>query len=162
MTTRATILAKALEGYDGPRRADLSYRCGVPIGLINRAAGQRPVSADHFIRLCAVIGIDPSTGDTVAPLPSAGEFDHGQLAMAIRMHMDMRKHSIRAAAATVNLSATVFLRLRDGKATAIESVCAGCRYVGLHPFGYLKPAHDVSRETISGTAPIGHKSEVAA
>jgi transcriptional regulator with XRE-family HTH domain len=153
MRSPAVILAKALKPFDGVYRAQVAQRAGVAIGTLNRAAGGRPISADHYLRIAAAVGIDPVTGQEVSPHVGFGEFDRLQLAMAIRMNMTMRKHSLRAAAKLAGVSTTVLLRLKNGEITAIESVLAGCRYLGLHPFGYLKPVPaNVLRETSAGTA----------
>ncbi len=145
MNLLAALLAEKLVVAD---RRDITARSGVPSGIIKRAAGKRPVSADHFLRLCAVTGLDPMTGQDTTPHMSAGELDRNSLAMAIRMNMTMKDHSIRQGAISVDIAPTIFHRLRNGELTAVEGVLAGCRYIGLHPFGYL---HPVSRETNAGT-----------
>lgn len=149
-TSPATFLGKSLKAADPASRHNLADRSGVAIGIINRAAGNRPISAANLLRLCACLGVDPLTGDPVKQA-SVGEFDEMSLALAVRMTMQIRGHSYRAAAAAAVIPLTIFHRLAQGEIVAIAGVIAGCRYVGLHPFQYLKPIPSVpsivSRET---------------
>jgi hypothetical protein len=149
MTSPATILADALQSFDRVYREKIARRAGVAIGTVNRATGARPISADHLLRIAAAMGLNPINGADLPHRDIVGELDRGQLAIAVRMTLSLRGQSIRAASKAAGVSATVFVRLMNGELTSIESVLGGCRYVGLHPFEYLRTA---SREAVEGTS----------
>jgi plasmid maintenance system antidote protein VapI len=141
MISPAAMLAKALEPMSLDLRCEIAQAAGVGRHAVQRAAGGRPISADDFLRICAVIGHDPVTGYGREPIDNPGSFDRRHLALAVRMTLYVRKHTFREAAKELGISATVVHRLKEGEeAVSIESLLAGCRYVGVHPFHYFKPA----------------------
>lgn len=153
------LLAAALQFRPNAERHEIAERSGVPVGIINKAAGRRPISANHLLRLCAAIGLDPMTGQSIERRQAA-DIDRNALAIAIKLTMKLRGHSQRKAAESVNTTNTTWHRLINEAPVTIDSVLAGTRYVGRHPFDYLIPA-DVSRETNGETSSRSNNQEAA-
>ena len=141
MTTPAAILAAAMKPYQKAAFADLVDRAGVPKASAWRAragAHGRPTRAEHHLRLCAVLGIDPVNGHAIpprAPAPLLAWF----FACAVKGNRFLKGHNIRQAAKVMGISITSLSRIENGDVRSFECMWAACRYVGAHPFDYVEP-----------------------
>ena len=148
MTTPAAILAAAMKLYGSGRAfADLIARAGVPKASAWRAragAHGRPTRAEHHLKLCMVMGIDPVDGHAISPRPPAPIIT-AFFACAVKGNRFLKGHSIRQAAKEMGISGTSLSRIENGDVRSFDTMWAACRYVGGHPFDY------VTRETSSET-----------
>lgn len=152
MTSPAVILAKALpKPRESEALRDLAKRAGVEHVSASRAAKGRPIAADAYLRLCAVVGIDPIGGKRIAP-QVPGVFVRSQLGMASYMRRLQNKHALRTAAAIVGISYSSLYRLEHDEVVSIETVLAACRYVGMHPFDFIAVSVPDLRETLRSAA----------
>lgn len=139
-------LAAVLVDYDAARRTALAQSAGVSERTVSYARAGRPISAEDYLRLCANLLLDPAPeipGGLV--LARVGAFDHATLGMGLRIVRGLKGHSIRRGAATSGLSVTTLSRLENGNVVSIANVLKACRYVGVHPFGYVKPQFHVKQ-----------------
>jgi hypothetical protein len=113
---------------------------GVPGRAVGAAIARRPINAECHLRLCAALGVDPAP-DLKAPRAEPGPFDHLQMAMGFKMRRMMNGHSVRAAGKVVGISGFTVSRLENGHLVSIGVVVRACRYIGVHPFGYLRVGH---------------------
>lgn len=102
----AAILVKALEDYDDLDITRLANRAGVSPNNAKRAArgskGRRP-GVNDYLRLCAVIGIDPLNGRRCDPWKPV-DLDAYMLAIAVRMRRLELGHGMRCAVADMDIS----------------------------------------------------------
>lgn len=155
--TPAAILARALESYDDPQITRLAKRAGVSPANAKRAARgsacRRPGVHD-FIRLCAVLGIDPVNGKTRLPWKPA-DFQSEMLAIAVRMRRKARGDSVREAAEDMGISATIVSRIENANPHSFECVVAACAYARVDPQTYIS----YTRETVSGNSLTAHDKQ---
>lgn len=147
--TPAGILFKALRAYDDHALRALAKSAGVTPENVMRAAngsrGRRP-NVNDYVRLCAVLGIDPVTGAKQAPwVPQ--DLHASTLAIAVRMRRIERGDSNRLAARKIGVSISTLSRIENGNPRSFECVRAACKYIGLDPRLYL----NVTRETTGNT-----------
>lgn len=148
MTPSATILAKALKPYQGDydRTYLLALRAGVPREIVARAtngAQGQPTRAEHYLHLCAVLGIDPLTGwPCAAHAPQA--LNKKLFAIAVRMARLATDATLAEAAKRMGISKTALSRIENGDVRSFEAMLAACRYARVHPLLY------VTRETLTG------------
>lgn len=120
---------------------------------IRRAALGQAIDASVHLQLCAMLGIDPVTGDAAAPR-SIGPLHRPSLAMAVRVKRMELNLTLRPAAQVVGISYSVLYRIEaaDTKAS-VDSIIAACRWIGRHPYDFVSPA--VKRETSRETQTAG-------
>mgnify|MGYP001588734421 CR=1 FL=1 len=144
--TPAAILAKALESFDDLAICRLARLAGVTPDNAQRAAHGskgRPAHVNDYLRLCAVIGLDPFTGQRSAPWQPA-DLQATMLAIALRMKRGARGHNIRVAAKQMGISFATLSRLENSNPRSFEIVLAACKYT------QVDPSHYVKRETLTG------------
>lgn len=152
MTSPAFHLAVAMQPYQNKALVALARRAGVPIEHARRArmgAHGRPTSANHHLRLCMVIGIDPVNGHPVEPYeprPLLNWF----FALGVKGNRYLRRHTLRQAAAVMGISSSSLSRIEHGDIRSFDCLLAACRYMGAHPHDYVSPLN-VQRETGSET-----------
>lgn len=143
MSELSRLLARALTSPPLRPVEALAEESGVPRGIVLRALACRPVSADAFLRLCAVVGLVPAWGAastrdsgfgfTLSPTrptrPCALSFAFA--GMAMRLARTDRGHNIRDGAAAAGVSVTTTSRIEAGKVVSIESVVRVAAYVGV-------------------------------
>lgn len=143
----AAILARALKGCDDATLRQLAKRAGVTPENVVRASngskGRRP-GANDFVRLCAVLGLDPGTGDKRKPWRPA-DLESKMLAIAVKMRRYELGEGVRGAARKMGISISTLSRIENGSPRSFECVRAVCRYLGLSPNLY------VTRETTGNT-----------
>ena len=148
--TPAFHLALAMQSYRNEKFAELIKRAGVPVDAARRArsgAHGRPTRAEHHLKLCAVLGIDPVDGRPIAvrkPLPLLASF----FAAGVKGNRMLNGHTLRRAAKLMAISPAVLSRIENGDTRSFDGMLAACRYIGAHPFDYLD-----SRETPRETKP---------
>lgn len=128
----------------------LAAQAGVTLRQAANAITGRPVAAGAFLRLCVVVQHDPAP-DIEYPAPSEPrEFDCILFAMALRIIRGLNGDTERAAGKKMQMSATTVCRLEQGYQTSIGVVLRACRYLGRHPYSYLRAPpikQNVPRET---------------
>jgi len=151
MTERSPVsaLATALKRLND---ADVALACVVTRRTVTSATKRRPITADHYFRLCAFAGVDPVSGWDIAPR-APGPFDQGLFSLGVALRRMLNGHSLRQAGKAMGISYASVERIEDHKAVSIETTLAACKYVGVHPFGYCHGTFDVSRGTGGVIAP---------
>jgi DNA-binding Xre family transcriptional regulator len=139
MTSPAFHLAKALQPYKGEALLELATFAGVPIEHARRArmgAHGRATAADHHLRLCQKIGIDPMEGFAVAPRepqPLLGWF----FALGVKGRRILRKLTLRQAAEEIGVALSTLSRVENGDPRSFDTVAAICRWMGAHPYHFV-------------------------
>lgn len=105
---------------------------GVDPRLGQRAAFGRMVNASAFLSLCHGLGIDPSTGDDIAPA-RVGELLWWFLGASVNVTRRLGGLSVRAAAVKSGVSSATISRIECGQPVSAASVVALCRFIGLPP-----------------------------
>lgn len=146
-------LAAALEPYGERHLGTLARQADLSARQMGNAVLGRPLATSGFLRLCAALKIDPLPDLPWWPwvAPPNGDFDFVLLAMGLRITRGLHKHTERQAGEAMGASGATVNRLEQGDRLSIGSVLRACRYIGQHPFGYMKspkiaPKADVSRE----------------
>src|SRR5216684_3625210 len=141
MTSPAFHLAKALQPYKDAAFVALAIQAGVPIEHARRArmgAHGRPTAADHHLRLCQVIGIDPVEGLAVAPRepqPLLGWF----FALGVKGCRLLRKLTLRQAATEIGVALSTLSRVENGDPRSFDTMAAICAWMGAHPYQFVAP-----------------------
>src|SRR5580704_15541476 len=128
-------LAQALDPIgDYPR---LAHKAGVtPREFLNAQTG-RPCPTIPFLRICVTIQYDPMPSLPHLMPEKPSDFDFGFFSMAFRMKRAMNKDSEAAAALQLDFMPATIGRIERGDALLIGVIIKACKYVGIHPFGYL-------------------------
>jgi hypothetical protein len=121
----------------------LAIKANIPTRIAANAICGRPVATISYLRICRAIDFDPAP-DLKMESGRGADFDFGFFGMALRLRRGLNKHSERAAAHAMGLSASTVCRAERGEPMQIGVVLSICVYVGVHPFGYMR---DVSRGT---------------
>jgi hypothetical protein len=136
--------------------AQFAIRAEVGHRQMANAMQGRPVATVPYLRLAAASGFDPLPElDHPAVVPS--DFDAAFFAVAMNMRRQLNHHTDRQAADAMGLSAATVCRIERGDSVNIGVIIKACRYVGIHPFGYLRPANPAegwapdTRETFLAT-----------
>lgn len=126
---------------------DLSPEARASLGKsATRFLAGSPVNATDFLRLCALHGINPRTGEVTASNGAVFDadfsFDLLGAGLAIKRHsVERGKASIgisqRVLARRIGLSLATVVRIEQGKPVSIESVLKACAFIGVHPFHYM-------------------------
>lgn len=123
---------------------------------IANAVQARPVASVEYLRLCAVIGLDPLP-EIPHEMVKPAKFDAGFFALALRMRRRLNKHSTRHAGHLVGVQAATISRAEAGDELSIGVLLKLCLYVRQHPFAFFP----VSRET-KQTNDVNTSSQVGA
>jgi hypothetical protein len=147
--------------------AQLAHKAGVtPRDFLNAQTG-RPCPTVPFLRICVAIRHDPMPELPHIMPEKPSDFDFGFFSMAFRMKRFMRQHSEAAAAVEMGFQAATICRIERGDALLIGVILKVCKYIEMHPFGYLSvcdtpaiakaveksPRPRVSRETSAPLEP---------
>lgn len=133
--TPAARLGRLLARTSAGEAAALCDQAGIDRRHGARSMRGRRIPADPFLALCAVVGIDPATGEVV-PVSEAAPvlwwfFSCG---ISVRRHLD--RLNIRDAARLAGVSPSTFSAAERGKPVAAESYVKLSAYVGIHPLGF--------------------------
>lgn len=131
-------LALFLKEQDLPQIGRLAHAAGISVRQAANAIKGRPVSTIPYMRLAVVAGFDP-----MPELPHADtrpcDFDFQFMALAMRMRRELNGHGERDAAQISGLSLASVWRIENAHMVSVRIVILGCRYLGVHCFGYLNP-----------------------
>jgi len=127
---------------------DLASKADVATRVAANALSGRPVASMPYLRICRAINFDPAPTLEMQCCCGA-DFDFAYFAMALKIARALKTHSTRQAAKAIGVGASTICRAERGEPTQIGVVLSICRYVGVHPFGYMR---EVSRETFAETA----------
>lgn len=152
MTDIRDVLAGKLNALGVAGMVDLARSIDVNPRAARDAAKGLPISADHFLRLAAAVGLDPMTGAAIAPRV-VGALDLKTLGAAIQITLGLHGNSKRAAAKATGLSAMAIVRLIRGERVSIDTLMRACRHFGTDAFGYCacETGASVSRQTCAVT-----------
>ena len=134
---------------------NVALKAGVAPRAMLNASMARPVNTVAYVRIAAAIGFDPSPELEHVRIPPS-DFSFALFAMGFFVRRGANRHSDRAAAKLIDVSPSTISRIERGDVMSIGVVLRGCRYIGLHAFGYcglqdfLKHS-EVSRETPTKT-----------
>lgn len=129
-------LARHLAALTPAARKALADKAGVSLRVLACAAGGRPVGVDSYLRLCNAAGIDPAP-DLPKRKIAIGAFDHGTFALGINLRRRLNRHSERQAARAARIAPCVLYRAENRHPVSIENTLKLCRYLGVHPTGYV-------------------------
>lgn len=131
-------LKLALSTFAPEELAAIGKRAGVNTRAVQRAAAGTQVRADHYLKLCASLGIDCMAGDRVEPR-RLGDLDWRLLGLGLHLTRKIRKVlTIRAAAKKIGKSVSVSMlsRVENGHPVSISGVIAICKFIGTRPEQY--------------------------
>jgi hypothetical protein len=163
MKPRATpreTLAAVLEYRGRDALEGLATEAGVPFAAASNAWHARPVNTVQFLRLCIALGLNPMPEIATTMPGKPADLDRSLLGAGLKIRRGLNDHSLRDAADSVGVAHSTIRRMEAGDAVSIAAVLGACRYVGVHPFGYLQ-RENVSRES-TVTARRGDDSRVVA
>lgn len=118
--------------------SQFAWRAGVNSRQAANAVLGRPVATIPYLRLATACGFDPCP-DLPAPAVEPSDFDAALFGLALNIRRQLREDSDRDAAEIMGLSASTVCRIEKGHIVNIGVVLSACRYIGVHPFGYLAP-----------------------
>jgi hypothetical protein len=139
-------LCKFINSVDMDDPADLAYRAGITGRQAANAIKGRPLATVPYLRASIAVGYDPLPELAHNKHIIPGDFEFLVFAVAFRLTRRLSGHSLRDCAALLNVSATTLCRLEAGDPMFIGVVLRACRYIGVHPFGYVSVS--VIHETI--------------
>jgi hypothetical protein len=150
-------LAQALQNVTDIARC--AHKAGVTPREFSNAQVARPCPTVPFLRICVAIQHDPMPSLPHSMPEKPSDFDFGFFSMAFRMKRGLNGDSEAAAALQLDFMPVTIGRIERGDALLIGVVLKVCKYLQIHPFGYLavtntpvsffKNSH-VSRETSEG------------
>lgn len=147
------VLSKHLASLSAGEVVAICDRAGLDRHHGARCRRGRRVIAEAFVNLCAVVGKDPATGQSVpASKPAPVLWWFLACGLSVRRHVD--RQNIRDAARRAGVSASTFSAAERGRPVAAESFIKLCAYVGVHPLGFTV--------TAPAKAPISPKIQTCA
>lgn len=130
---RALILLSAAE------TEALAIEAGVDRPRAFQARRGVTVPASDFMRLCGAIGLDPLSGDRIAPR-ATGDVAWWALGAAITMARAANKHpGIRDAARAARTHIRALSDVDNLKPVCVTTFLKLCRYVEISPFVFAPP-----------------------
>ena len=160
-TTPIQRLAGALKAFKPAEYAALGARAGVNTRAVQRAAMGVQIRADHYLKLCAAIGIDSITGDPV-PIRRLGDLDWKLLGLGVELTRRIRKVlTLRKVADRIGkrVSISMLSRIENGQPVSISGVIAICQFIGTSPEQYTA---DPSAEKFHGKPKTATREMVTA
>lgn len=133
----ADQLADALIGAGIEAPEHLAQSTDIPKRIAANALCGRPVATGSYLRICRAINFDPAPALGREAIHGS-DFDFSFLAMGLKIRRGLNHHSDRAAAKAIGVKASTVCRAERGDYVGIEVVLKICRYVGVHPFGYMR------------------------
>jgi hypothetical protein len=131
-------LAQALDAIGD--YAQLAHKAGVtPRDFLNAQSG-RICPTVPFLRICVAVRHDPMPELPYIMPEKPSDFDFGFLSMAFQMKQAMRGDSHAAAARRMGFRPATIRRIERGDAVLIGVIRKVCKYIEIHPFGYLAVA----------------------
>jgi hypothetical protein len=128
-------LAQALDAIGD--YAQLAHKAGVtPRDFLNAQSG-RPCPTVPFLRICVAVKHDPMPELAHIMPERRSDFDFGFLSIAFQMKQAMRGDTDAAAALHMDFKVATIRRIKRGDALLIGVILKVCKYIEMHPFGYL-------------------------
>jgi hypothetical protein len=152
MTARATpreTLAAILEYRGRDTLKATAEHAGVAFSAACNAYCARPVDTVHYLRLCIAVGFNPMP-EIPADLPFfPSDFDRKLLAAGLVIRRTLNRHSLRECGDAIGIGHTTVCHIEAGDPVSISAVFGACRYIGVHPFGYLTVESAARREEVA-------------
>lgn len=141
MTHIATFLSERLAEIEDEALVAAAVIADVDASTARRARAGEPVKAMDCLRLLAALGRDPVTRKVVPPR-RLGRFDHECLRLFLIMQMNLRSHSVRAAADAMDAAPTAVQNMRQGRCVSLGNILKACAYLDIHPFECCERVND--------------------
>ena len=130
-------LSTAFQGMERQAIADLGKAIGATPRIAFYAAQARPISADHYLKFCAKLGLDPVTGKPRKPC-EVGDLQWPLIGAGLKMRRQLEHKGQRPAAEAYKLSYSTLRRAESGEPVTVTSLLKICAGLGVHPFGYCR------------------------
>jgi hypothetical protein len=159
-------LAAFLQAKGIKATAEFAHKAGITTRHAANALTGRPVATVPYLRICAALGFDPLP-ELSYRIPEPADFDFAFFAMGFKIARGLKGDKDRTAADAIGgISASTICRIELAHIMGIGVVLRACRYIGLHPFGYLRVPQaavfglktDVSRGTPSISKAYGDRT----
>jgi DNA-binding XRE family transcriptional regulator len=134
--TSAQQLADALKDA-GIAAPEITRQANVSLRIAANAICGRPVATISYLRICRAINFDP---EPMLKTESARgpDFDFAFFAMGLYVRRRLNNHTERQAAKAIGVSPSTVCRAERREPMQIKVVLEICRYIGVHPFGYMR------------------------
>lgn len=133
MTSITQSLAERLSEIEDEALVAVAIIANVEPKVARRAAAGEPVKAADALCLMAALGRDPMTLEII-PARRLGKFDHNTLALFLKVHIRIKKYTVRKVAAESDLNVRVVQCILEGQHVNISNIVKACAYLDLHPF----------------------------
>ena len=135
-------LSCALRALPARQRTAAGKFAGVNDRAVQRAAAEVEIRADHYLKLCAAIGINSMTG-APAPVRKLGDLDWKLMGLGIEMTRRIcliasQREMVARIGNRVSLS--MVSRIENGQPVSISGVIAICKFIGTTPEQYCASA----------------------
>lgn len=132
------VLSTDLQALSRPARRDIADEAGVTLDVVMRIWRGRPAPANVVIRLCAVLGRNPHTGEKIVPrAPGDVAFWFAGLGVAVKRML--AGDDMRAAAPIIGVSASTISALERGRPVAIECLLRFAKYLDVNALDMIEP-----------------------
>lgn len=134
---RLSRAIKAVTGNgDAGQVVELARKAGVDGRLGRRVAKGITINASAYLRLCAVIGLDPLTGETGTEGTVPRDLDWNRVAIKILLAL-IAGSSLRKLSKAWKVEYTAINRAKHQQPVNIDNFLKICRGLKMHPYDFL-------------------------